>query len=199
MTDCVALSFDDGPSQWTAPILEILAAHSARATFFLVGLSLQQHPQLVERIQHEGHELGNHTWSHPSLARECDDARVRLELQRTSDALERLVGRRPALYRAPRYERDARIDAVAAELGLRHARGDVIPPDWHPGASARLIAAMAVQGAQPGAVIGLHDGVPPQEAAEAVTRQATVDALALILPRLAERGLTCVPVSELDG
>lgn len=199
MAERVALSFDDGPSPWTTAVLDTLAAHGARATFFLVGASLEAREDVVRRIHADGHEIGNHTWSHPSLTRECDEERVRSELLRTSDALEGILGVRPGLYRAPRYERDDRVDAVAALLGLRHARGDVIPPDWHPRASPRLIAAMAVQGARAGAIIGLHDGVPPQEAAEEVTRQPTVEALALILPRLAERGLTCVPVSELPA
>jgi chitooligosaccharide deacetylase len=195
----VGLSFDDGPSMWTEPILDLLAEHGATATFFLVGATAEQRPETVARIAAEGHEIGNHTWSHPALARDCDDDRVRTELQRANDALERLGGRRPTLFRAPHYDHDARVDAVAAGLGLRHADGDVVPPDWHPTASSTLIAAMVLAQVAPGTVIGLHDGVPPGEVAADVTRQPTVDAVARILPALEERGLACVPVSELAG
>lgn len=192
----IGLSFDDGPSPWTARILELLASHGARATFFLVGSVAEQHPDLVRRISAEGHELGNHTWSHPALARECNDERVREELVRTSDTLERIVGTRPALFRAPYYDHDARVDEIAAELGLRHAWGDVAPPDWHPRVTCGLIAMFVLQGIAPDAIVGLHDGVPPHQVAEGVTRQPTVDAVAAILPRLAERDMACASVSE---
>jgi peptidoglycan/xylan/chitin deacetylase (PgdA/CDA1 family) len=192
----IGLSFDDGPSRWTAPILDLLAAHSAHATFFLVGSTAQRSPEMVQRICVEGHEVGNHTWSHPALARDCDDERVSYELERTSDALERLSGVRPRLFRAPHYDHDERVDRIAAGLGLRHARGDVAPPDWHPRASGPLIATFVLRGITPGAIIGLHDGVPPHEIRPAATRQPTVDAVAAILPALAGRSVECVSVSE---
>jgi chitooligosaccharide deacetylase len=192
----IGLSFDDGPSQWTEQILDLLRTHAARATFFLVGSVAAEHPKLVQRVSTEGHELGNHTWSHPSLARDCDDERVRVELIRTSDTLEQIAGARPVLFRAPHYDHDARVDGIAMELGLRHARGDVAPPDWHPRASGRLIATFVLKWIGPNAIVGLHDGVPPHEQATAVTRQATVDAVASILPALAAREVKCLPVSE---
>lgn len=191
----IGLSFDDGPSNWTAPILDLLRDHDARATFFLIGSLATSAPEIVQRIQAEGHEIGNHTWSHPALTR-GDDEDVRAELVRTSEAIERITGGRPTLFRAPRYERDDRVDGIAAELGLRHARGDVIPPDWHPQATARLIATFVLQGIAPNAIVGLHDGVPPQEDAGSITRQPTVDALAAVLPVLAQREVQCVTVSE---
>lgn len=194
----IGLSFDDGPSRWTPGILDLLSEHGVRATFFLVGSTAAQNPELVRRIAAEGHELGNHTWSHPALARDCDDEEVRAELARANQTLEEIAGVRPALFRAPHYDRDARVDRIAAELGLRHARGDVAPPDWHRQATAGLIATLVLQGVAPGAIVGLHDGVPPQEDAAAVTRQPTVDAVATMLPALAERDLWCVPVSEIE-
>jgi peptidoglycan/xylan/chitin deacetylase (PgdA/CDA1 family) len=193
----IGLSFDDGPSRWTAPILELLAAHGARATFFLVGSIVEQHPDLVRRITNEGHEVGNHTWSHPKLARDCDDERIRAELSRTSELLEDILGTPPALFRAPYYDHDERVDAVAAALGLRHADGHVTPADWHPRFTGGLIASFVLRGITPEAIVGLHDGVPRHDAAPGVTRQPTVDAMALILPALAQRNVACVPVSEI--
>jgi chitooligosaccharide deacetylase len=192
----IGLSFDDGPSRFTAPLLDVLADHGAHATFFLIGSMAEQSPELVRQIAAGGHELGNHTWSHPSLARDCDDDRVRSELQSTSDLLQRLVGRRPTLFRAPGYDCDERVRAIGAELGLRHADGDVTPPDWLPGARSLVIATFLLRGAAPGVVVGLHDGIPPDEDGPEATRQPTVEALGKVLPQLASRGLSCRSVSE---
>lgn len=193
----IGLSFDDGPSAWTGEILDLLSSHAARATFFVIGSAAQERPELTARIAAEGHELGNHTWSHPSLARDCDEPQIRQELQRTSDLVEQLSGSRPALFRAPHYDHDDRVDAIAADLGLRHADGDVAPPDWHARMTAAVIATFVLQGISPGAIVGLHDGVPPREAGAAATRRPTVDAVARILPALAEREIRCATVSEI--
>jgi peptidoglycan/xylan/chitin deacetylase (PgdA/CDA1 family) len=194
----IGLSFDDGPAtRWTPQILNLLAAHGARATFFVVGQIAERDQDLVRRISAAGHEVGNHTWSHPALARDCDDKRVRTELSRTNELLDQILGAPPAMFRAPYYNRDDRVDAIGAELGLRHARGDVVPPDWHPRFTAGLIATFVLQGISSGAIVGLHDGVPRLEIAEEETRQPTVDAIAAILPRLGEREITCLPVSEI--
>ena len=194
----IGLSFDDGPAiRWTPQILDLLAAHDARATFFLVGQIAEGDQDLVRRISAEGHEVGNHTWTHPRLARDCDDERVRTELVRTNELLEQILGAPPAVFRAPYYNWDERVDAIGAELGLRHAHGDVTPPDWHPRLTAGLIATFVLQGISPGAIVGLHDGVPRLEIAEDETRRPTVDAMAAILPALAQREITCLPVSEI--
>jgi peptidoglycan/xylan/chitin deacetylase (PgdA/CDA1 family) len=190
----VALTFDDGPSEWTEQLLEVLRDHAARATFFVIGAAVASRREFVQRIRDEQHELGNHTWSHPSLTRDCDDERVRDELARTNDLLAELLGAPPTLFRAPHFDVDDRIESIAAELGLRHVRADVNPPDWHPSWAAKLTIAMVAQQTRAGSVICLHDGVPPGDSGE---RRPTVDAVAAFLPRLAERGLRCVTASEL--
>ena len=195
----VALTFDDGPSSWTPEILDLLAEHDARATFFVIGSVAASGLPVLERALAAGHELANHTWSHPSLAHECDEPRVRDELERTSAELQRLTGLTPTRFRAPRYEVDARVEAIAADLGLVHTRGDITPPDWQDGIPARVIATLVLQQLAPDTVIGLHDGVPPTEVRPDRTRAATVAALAVVLPRLAERGYRCVTASELLG
>lgn len=192
----VSLTFDDGPSTWTEAILDLLAAHDAHATFFVVGGSADRRRDTLVRIAAEGHEVGNHTWSHPSLARECDDGRVRDELERTNELVADVLGAPPTLYRAPHYDVDERVDAIASRLGLTHVRGDVAPPDWHDRWTAGLTVTFVLRQIRPNGIIGLHDGVPPAEAG-ARSRQATVDAVAAILPGLEERGLTSVPASRL--
>src|SRR5437868_2310473 len=89
----VAMTFDDGPSAKLTPkLLELLAAHHIKATFFLIGQNVVDHPEIVQRAAREGHEIGNHSWSHPYLAKMSDDA-VRRELRRTDDAIKDATGR----------------------------------------------------------------------------------------------------------
>lgn len=192
----LALTFDDGPGECTGEVLDLLAAHSARATFFVIGAAAEAQSDLIRRIDAGGHELGNHTWSHPRLARDCDDARVRAELVSTNAIVEELIGRRPTRFRAPRYDVDGRVLAIASELGLEHTHGDITPPDWDRRCTASFITAFVVQQAHADAVIGLHDGVPPSSRR---TQKATVAALAEILPRLSDRGFACVTASDVLG
>jgi peptidoglycan-N-acetylglucosamine deacetylase len=194
----IALTFDDGPSLWTEPILDLLAAHGARATFFLIGSIAEAQADVVRRIAAEGHEVGNHTWSHPHLARDCDDAHVRDELRRTNELLERIVGERPRRFRAPYHDVDPRVEALAADVGLAHTTSTVAAPDWHSAARAALIVTIVLQRVTPGAVVGLHDGVPPDEAV-GVTREATVAAVAKLVPTLIDRGVECITAAELLG
>ena len=193
----IALTFDDGPAVCTEPILATLRAHGARATFFLIGSVAEQQPDLVRRIADEGHEIGNHSWSHPALARECNDERVREELQRTNDVLAAILGAPPKRFRAPYYDVDDRVEMVAATLGLSHTRGDICPPDWHPGTKAAMIAALVLPQIESGMIVGLHDGIPPATRTPGGTRQATADAIAAIVPRLVDRGFALVTASEL--
>jgi peptidoglycan/xylan/chitin deacetylase (PgdA/CDA1 family) len=190
----IALTFDDGPSIWTGPILDVLAAHSAHATFFVIGRRAEESPDVVHRIAAEGHEIGNHTWSHPWLARDCDDERVDAELRRTNSLLDSLLGAPPRRFRAPHYDVDERVEAVASRLGLVHTHGDVTPPDWHERSTAALIATLILRQVSPGGVVGLHDGIPPGRSG---SRQATVDAVSTIVPRLRARGLELVTASAL--
>ena len=192
----VALTFDDGPARWTEPILDTLGEHGVRATFFVIGSVAREGRHLLERMVDEGHHLGNHSWSHPWLARDCDDARVEEELERTNRELEELVGLRPRLYRAPRYDVDERVDAVARSLGLTHTHGDVRPADWGGRLRGSVIATLVLRHVAPDTIVGLHDGVPPgSKGGEG--QQSTAEAVAITVPRLLERGFTFVTASEL--
>lgn len=195
----IALTFDDGPGQWTEPILDLLADYSARATFFVVGSTAKQRPEVIRRMHADGHEIGNHTWSHPWLERDCDDGRVRDELERTNAVITDIVGRAPRRFRGPHYDVSARVFAIASELDLAHTRGDITPPDWVARCTARYITTFVVQQARAGVVIGLHDGVPPSSTRKGQSRQATVDAVAMIVPRLLDLGLECVTAESLLG
>jgi peptidoglycan/xylan/chitin deacetylase (PgdA/CDA1 family) len=195
----LALTFDDGPSGWSESIAEIVAANGGRATFFVIGSQAEERADLLRQLADEGHEIGNHTWSHPWLARDCDDGRVRDELVRTNDVLAGVLGRPPRRFRAPHYDVDERVAGIAAELGLEHTRGDITPPDWLPTASAGVIATLVLARVRSGAVIGLHDGVPPRSSSANGDRRATADAVAALVPRLRADGYELVTASELLG
>src|SRR6266702_8820657 len=89
----IALTFDDGPSAKLTPkLLDLLAAHHIKATFFLIGEIVAEHPEIVAREVREGHEIANHSWSHPNLAKMSDDG-VRGQLRKTEDAIRSAIGK----------------------------------------------------------------------------------------------------------
>src|SRR5256885_5116130 len=97
----IALTFDDGPNATLTPkLLDLLAARHLKATFFVVGQNAADHPDILKRAVREGHEIGNHSWSHPNLGKMSDEA-VRRELQKTDDAITAAIGKRPTLFRPP--------------------------------------------------------------------------------------------------
>jgi peptidoglycan-N-acetylglucosamine deacetylase len=180
----IALTFDDGPSEWTEPILDLLAAHEAKATFFVVGSSIAGREAMLERARAEGHELGSHTFRHAHPAA-LDDDELREEIRRGATA----VGHPARLVRPPYGEDPDRFDRLAGELGLGPTvLWSVDPSDWEATDGAVIVERVLAEVA-PGAIVDLHDGRRPQ--------RATVAAVAVLLPTLAERGFRLVTVSEL--
>src|SRR5207302_11052238 len=97
----IAMTFDDGPSAKLTPkLLDLLAAHHIKATFFLIGQNVAENPEIVAREAREGHEVANHSWSHPNLGKMSDDG-VRGQLRKTDDAIRSAVGHAPTLMRPP--------------------------------------------------------------------------------------------------
>jgi chitooligosaccharide deacetylase len=194
----LALTFDDGPSQWTEPLLDALAGEDARATFFVLGSHVLDRPDALRRSAAAGNEIGNHTWSHPSLT-ECEDDAIRNELLRASEAIESVLGAAPRWFRAPNFGLDERVAAIAAGLELEHVGCDVNPDDWRPGLDARTITDAVLASARAGAIVDLHDGRPPEPTSARRDCTPTVDAVRLLLPALRERGYELVTVSELSA
>ena len=123
----VALTFDDGPHpEDTPPLLDLLARHKAKATFFVVGKSVRRHPELVERLAAEGHALGNHTWDHLSLPSLTGRFR-RAQLAWTEEAL---GARSSRLFRPPYGEQTPASRLAPLRLGLDVVCWDVIAEDW---------------------------------------------------------------------
>ncbi|HVE14029.1 MAG TPA: polysaccharide deacetylase family protein [Elusimicrobiota bacterium] len=188
----IALTFDDGPSPETARVLDILRDNGVRATFFLCGANAERHPELVRRIVAEGHAIGNHTYSHPYLYLMSRE-RIAGEIDRTQDALERLSGRRPTLFRPPYGVRWFPLWPLLAQRGMRmvlwSAWGREASPD------PRVIARTTLEELRPGAIVLLHDGYEAAPGADS-RRAPTVQALPEILRGAREAGYAIVPLSD---
>src|SRR5436309_7241454 len=97
----IAMTFDDGPSATLTPkLVDLLAAHHIKATFLVIGESVAEHPEIVARAAREGHQIPNHSWSHPNLGKMSQEG-VRSQLQRTDDAIKSAMGKSPTLLRPP--------------------------------------------------------------------------------------------------
>jgi peptidoglycan-N-acetylglucosamine deacetylase len=190
----IALSFDDGPAPpFTEQILDLLRARGITATFFVCGKNVERHPDVLRRIRAEGHSVGNHTYSHPFL---CLRARRRIgeEIDRTQEAVRKITGEPPSLFRPPYGVRWFGLRQVLRERGLRMVMWSDSGLDWKQGAEA--IASTALKNLRPGAILLLHDGhgvLPP----EAVDRSATVRALPRIIDSaLGAGGFSFVSVKD---
>jgi peptidoglycan/xylan/chitin deacetylase (PgdA/CDA1 family) len=196
--DVVALTFDDGPSPWTGPILDLLAAHESHATFFALGCLADADgaEQTLRRILETGSEIGNHTFSHPSLP-EHDNDSIRDELQRAGVGIEEASGTTLRYWRPPFFHVDERVREVVAPLGLQEVGCTMMPWDWE--WNATRSATFVVERLQRGSIVCMHDGRPPDEPAElsAPTREASVAAVGIILDAMSERSLRSVTISEL--
>jgi len=159
----LALTFDDGPNAtWTPRLLEILAEHGVKATFFLLGGRAAVQTQLVRRIVEAGHSIGNHSWSHPNLAR-AGAGRVREELERTTGTLEQLTGRPVKFFRPPYGARRPVVFRIAREMGLMTVLWNAMTSDWKEPSAEKIAGQLAsrierLQARGRAANIVLHDG-----------------------------------------
>jgi peptidoglycan/xylan/chitin deacetylase (PgdA/CDA1 family) len=159
----LALTFDDGPNRaWTPRLLDILAGHDVRATFFLIGQYAHAEPELVRRIAAAGHAIGNHSWSHPNLAMTAA-AKVHEELKRTGDTIAQIVGRPVRWFRPPFGARRPKVFHIARALGLTPVLWNAMTDDWKEPSADRIAARLAdkidrIAGRGRAANIVLHDG-----------------------------------------
>ncbi|MFJ3881033.1 polysaccharide deacetylase family protein [Streptomyces sp. NPDC090077] len=185
----VALTFDDGPlPPYTGQVLDVLERYGLPATFFCVGMNARAHPEELARMRAQGHEVANHTWSHPFLP-ELTRPQLHEQLQRTQEAVaEASGGPAPTLFRPPYGARTPEVLGWLAETGSRVVLWDVAPDDWTmPGATT--IARRILDAVRPGSVVLLHDG--------GGDRSQTVAALPLVIESLLADGYRFVTVSGL--
>ena len=194
----IAVTFDDGPSGSTQDVLQILDAHQARGTFFVVGRWAERLPHVVRAIAERGHELGNHTWTHFDASEVPDEELWRDELRRTSETIAAAAGCPPVLFRPPYGHEPERFSVVAAECGLgTTAMWSVDPEDWESNDDDASIEATVVSSAEPGAIVLHHDGDVRADLNRGSPQAGTLRALPRILERLANDGYRFVTVSEL--
>ena len=182
----IAMTFDDGPSEKLTPeLLDILAQHHIHATFFVIGKNASEHPEILQRAVREGHEIGNHSWSHPAFGKMGDES-VRAELQKTDDAIRSAIGVRPVLMRPPYGSITARQKKwINSEFGYRSILWDVDPLDWkRPGPA--VVMSRIVRETRPGSIILSHDIHP-----------GTIKAMPGTFDQLQAKGFKFVTVSEL--
>lgn len=184
----VALTFDDGPlPDYTAAALAVLHRYRVRATFNLVGRRLLAHPELARRQLTDQHELGNHTFTHANLPRRSP-AEVRAELHRTHEAITRLTGREPRLFRPPYGNLSGDALRAAGELGYDVIGWSVqFHEDLYDAAGNASYIATHLQ---PGSVVLAHDTGNP-------SRRKDVEALPALIRAAWDRGFEFVTVSEL--
>jgi peptidoglycan/xylan/chitin deacetylase (PgdA/CDA1 family) len=181
----VALTIDDGPSVATPEILEVLADHDARATFFVIGEHVLDHPDLARRIVMDGHELGHHMMAdEPSI--DLPEDAFAADFEEMDGILDGLGG--SAVFRPGSGWYDDRMVDFAARHGYRTVLGSVYPFDAQIPASALSTWYMR-QLIRPGSILILHDG--PERG------ERTAEVLRTLLPELRARGIRVVPVSEL--
>ncbi len=187
----IALTFDDGPSESTPAILEILARHGVPATFFQCGRNVDRLPGIARAVAEGGHEIGNHTYGHPMFcfhsARFMED-----EMRRAQEVIGQHTGARPVWFRAPYGVRWPGLAAAQQGTNLQGIMWTVIGYDWSLKAG-RVVARVARKVAN-GAILCLHDGRQLRVKPEAGN---TVEAVRSLVPLLLDRGYEFETVSRL--
>jgi peptidoglycan/xylan/chitin deacetylase (PgdA/CDA1 family) len=194
----MALTYDDGPNDpHTLRLLDVLAKHNARATFFLIGRYVRQRPEIARAIQSAGHEIGNHTDSHPNLIF-LSAAKIRQQLEDCNKALEDALGIKPTLFRPPFGGRRPNVLRTARAMGMRPIMWSVTAYDWSAKTAEAIVTKATAQIAsrrQPqGEIILLHDG---GHLAFGADRSHTVEATRQLLQQYESKRF--VTISDLAG
>jgi peptidoglycan/xylan/chitin deacetylase (PgdA/CDA1 family) len=192
-TKQIALTYDDGPNDpHTLRLLDVLAKHGARATFFLIGRYVQQRPDIARDIAKAGHTIGNHTFTHPLLTF-MSDAEIRRELNQCNAALRDALDREANLFRPPFGGRRPAVLRIARQLGLEPVMWNVTGYDWNapPAATIEKKITKQIGG---GDVILLHDGGHRQIGAD---RAQTVLATDRLLSRYKDEGYEFVTIPQM--
>ena len=184
----IAMTFDDGPHPKNTPrLLDMLRERNIKATFYVVGRNVDLYPHIVRRIVAEGHEIGNHTWTHRNLTG-LSNASVRIEMDRTRDVIISACGVEPRTMRPPYGAlRESQRAWIYKEYGYPTIMWNVDPMDWRrPGVS--VVTSRILENTRNGSIVLAHDLHKP-----------TVDAMPETLDGLLERGFQFVTVSQLLG
>ncbi len=184
----IALTFDDGPHPKNTPvILDILAHYGVKATFFEVGSNVEHYPEVSRRVIAEGHEIGNHTYTHPHV-KNLSLAELEKEVAKCETAIKKVTGTSPVLFRPPEGVIDDAVKVMSTDREYSVILWSVDTRDWA-GTSTSVIVKNVMKNVKSGDIILMHDYV---------TKSCnTVAALKIIIPRLLDEGYTFVTVSRL--
>ena len=186
----IALTFDDGPSESTPELLELLARHGVRATFFQCGSSVRRLPEVSRAVAAAGHDVGNHGYSHTRLFLRTP-AFVESEIVRAQETIAEVTGAAPRLFRAPFGGRWFGMRRVQQRLGLMGVMWTRIGNDWK-WPPDRVVSHL-LAGAENGAIFCLHDG---RNAGPRADIKSTIETVRRLLVEIPERGFRLEPVSE---
>ncbi|HLJ49666.1 MAG TPA: polysaccharide deacetylase family protein [Bryobacteraceae bacterium] len=187
----IALTFDDGPSESTPALLEVLAKYQAPATFFQCGANVRRLPAIAREVASAGHEIGNHSDSHPLFAFKSA-AFMADELSRAQESIAKATSARPRLFRAPFGARWFGLGSAQKQLGLLGVMWTVIGVDWK--RPADRVVTRLLHGAHNGAIFCLHDGRELQVRPDI---GVTLRAVEQILPVIIDTGYHFERVSDI--
>ena len=186
----IALTFDDGPNDpYTLNLLDVLARHQVRATFFLIGRYVRQRPDIVSAIAKAGHVIGNHTFTHPLLIF-ASAAQIRSEILQCREAIYEAAGEHSNLFRPPFGGRRPGVFRVVRSLSLEPIMWNVTGYDWNP-QSADYIEQKVRRRVRGGDIVLLHDG---GHAVFGADRSRTVEATERLIARYLSDGYEFVTV-----
>jgi peptidoglycan-N-acetylglucosamine deacetylase len=191
-TRAVCLTYDDGPGRSTPGLLDLLARHRARATFFMVGTEVERFPEVARRVVAEGHAVGSHTLAHLDHDAVAPVEAV-ADMLAGAEAIERALGFEPTLYRAPYgYFVEATVDE-ATRRGWTCVHWSALGYDWEDEATPRTVADRVLADLKPGAIVLLHDS----RRAKPMAAEPVIGATAILLEELERRGLRAAALSDM--
>lgn len=195
----IVLTFDDGPTQeYTIRILDILKKYNVKATFFLVGKRVQENCPIVQRMYQEGHEIGNHSYTHPYLTK-ISVAEQQQEIGNNQQIIQQCIGYQPRWFRAPFGDQNPALLEIVNRFGLSNAQWTIDTNDWRNSSNVKSITNLAINNSN-SAVILMHDGaktnpnfVHPEES---FIRNNTVNSIEKIIINYQNRGFRFFTLSQ---
>lgn len=184
---CVTLTFDDGPNaENTSKVLDVLKRHNIRATFFLIGKNIEEHPALASRMVEEGHIVANHTYTHSSKFPLGNRYDVEREIRACSDAIHNATGRRPRLFRPPFGVTTPNIGKAIKDMGVITIGWSIRSYDTMQRPTRESVVEGIIKKLRPGAIILLHDRCDGAE-----------ELLEMLIRECTQRGYSFVALDEM--